>query len=198
MSGDLNDSVVSRTKRTVQDAALETYPTLKLYPAGSLVVAMYGATIGKTGILGQTACTNQACCVLAEPVPGTEVRFVKLVVQIAKPHFVSESYGGGQPNINAAVVRSLRIGLPSVEEQVRILEFVDDSTGQIDTTVSRLKREIELLGEYRTRLVADVVTGKLDVREAASSLQGEAEYGSAEGLADDSDEIELADEEGDA
>lgn len=195
MSGDLNDSVVIHTKRSVQKLALETYSTLKIYPPGSLVVAMYGATIGKTGILGEPACTNQACCVLALPVTNAKVRFIQLVVQTAKPHLVSEAYGGGQPNINAEVVRSLRIGLPPVEEQERILESVDDSTGQLDTAISRLEREIELLREYRTRLVADVVTGKLDVREAASRLPEEAPLKTVEEDVDLSDETEAADEE---
>jgi len=195
MSGDLNDSVVCYTKRCVQELALETYSTLKLYPPGSLVVAMYGATIGKTGILGESACTNQACCVLAQPVTNARVRFVQLAVQSAKPHLVSEAYGGGQPNINAEVVRSLRIGLPPVDEQERILESVDDSTGQLDTAISRLEREIDLLREYRTRLVADVVTGKLDVREAAARLPGETPIDTAEDDADLDVETEAADEE---
>ena len=61
--------------------------------------------------------------------------------------------------------------------------------------ISRLEREIELLREYRTRLVADVVTGKLDVREAAARLPEEAPLDPAENDADLSDEIDAADEE---
>ena len=170
MSGDLNDAVVTTTKRTVQAVALESYSTLKLYPPGSLVVAMYGATIGKTGILGKHACTNQACCVLAHPIDDARAKFLQLVVQAAKPHLVSEGYGGGQPNINAEVVRALRIGLPPAKEQERILESINSSTHQLVTAVSRLEREIDFLREYRTRLVVDLVTGKLDVREAATLL----------------------------
>ena len=64
-----------------------------------------------------------------------------------------------------------------------------------DTAISRLEREIELLREYRTRLVADVVTGKLDVREAAARLPDEAPPDTAEDDADLSDETEAADEE---
>jgi type I restriction enzyme, S subunit len=192
MSGDLNDSVVRHTKRTVQEIALEAYSTLKLYPPESLVVAMYGATIGKTGILGKPACTNQACCVFAHPVSNANVRFIQLVVQTAKPHLVSEAYGGGQPNINAEVLRSLRIGLPPVEEQLRICVSVDGSTGQLNTAIARLEREIELLREYRTRLIADVVTGKLDVREAAARLPAEAE---PEPIEDDAELAEALDGE---
>lgn len=170
MSGDLNDAVVYSTKRSVREEALQTYSTLQLYPPGSLVVAMYGATIGKTGILGAPACTNQACCVLAHPGDNAKVQFVQFVVQTAKSHLLRESYGGGQPNINAQVVRSLRIGLPPVDEQVQILRSIEDSTSKFADAISRLRREIALLREYGTRLVADVVTGKLDVREAADKL----------------------------
>ncbi len=65
----------------------------------------------------------------------------------------------------------------------------------LNTAISRLEREIELLREYRTRLVADVVTGKLDVREAAARLPDEAPLDTAEDDADLSDETEAADEE---
>ena len=61
--------------------------------------------------------------------------------------------------------------------------------------VSRLKREIELLREYRTRLVADVVTGKLDVREPAARLPEEAAPDTAADAADEIEEIEPSDEE---
>jgi type I restriction enzyme S subunit len=59
---------------------------------------------------------------------------------------------------------------PSLEEQQKIVAQVEASTGFFNTAITRLEREIELLREYRTRLVADVVTGKLDVREAARNL----------------------------
>ena len=170
MSGDLNDSVVMRTKRTVHGQALTAYSTLKLYPPNSLVVAMYGATIGKTGLLGESACTNQACCVLAQAKPDVNVALIQLVLQAAKPHLLREAYGGGQPNINADVVRSLRVPFQPFEEQNQILAQVENATSRLTITISRIEREIELLREYRTSLIADVVTGKLDVREAAARL----------------------------
>jgi len=56
-----------------------------------------------------------------------------------------------------------------------IVEFLDGELQRFHTAISRLEREIELLHEYRTRLIADVVTGKLDVREAAARLPDEVE-----------------------
>jgi len=63
---------------------------------------------------------------------------------------------------------------PTVAEQAAIYEWLQRETAPIDTAISRLNREIDLLREYRTRLVADVVTGKLDVREAAAALPQDA------------------------
>ena len=182
MTGDLQDRVLSRTKRTVTDKALNEVSALRLYPAGSLLVAMYGATIGKTGILSMDACTNQACCVLAEPREDGNVVYFQAVVNIARPELVRQSYGGGQPNINADVVRSLRIPVPPKAEQDIIVEQLKVKGTFLDEAVAQTQREISLIREYRTRLIADVVTGKLDVREAADRLPVE------------SDESELVDE----
>ena len=90
-----------------------------------------------------------------------------------------------------------RVDLPLVPlgEQKAIAAFIADSTVGIDIATYRLEREIRLLREYRTRLVADVVTGKLDVREAAARLPEEATPDIVEDDADLSDEIEVADEE---
>jgi type I restriction enzyme S subunit len=73
-----------------------------------------------------------------------------------------------------ADIGSLMILLPPKQEQDEIVAAVVAQTASLDIAVSRLEREIELLREYRTRLVADVVTGKLDVREAASRIHDEA------------------------
>lgn len=173
VTGDLNDSVLSNTTRTVNARALENFSALRLYPKNSLIIAMYGATIGKTAILGIEACTNQACCVLAEPRKGVLVRFIQSAVISAKGYLVRQGYGGGQPNINSEIVHSLRIPVPPFEEQSAIVEYLDAQTAKIDTAIAAARREIELLREYRTRLIADVVTGKMDVREVAARLPEE-------------------------
>ncbi len=168
MTGDLTDDIVSQTKRSVTRDAIERFSALKLYNHDSLLVAMYGATIGKTGITTMPVCTNQACCVLADPIPSVDVRFVQAVVNIARSHLIQQSYGGGQPNINADIVRSLRVPVPPLVEQSKIAETILSAT--CDDGLDRAVREIELISEYRTRLIVDVVTGKLDVREAAAQL----------------------------
>ena len=71
-------------------------------------------------------------------------------------------------------IQSVRIPLPPLSEQSAIVEHLDKAAAGIDTAIARARRQIELLQEYRTRLIADVVTGKLDVREASAQLHHEA------------------------
>ena len=71
-------------------------------------------------------------------------------------------------------LKNLFIPVPPASEQAKIVAHLQSATSDVDRAISRLEREITLLREYRTRLVADVVTGKLDVREAAKDLPDEA------------------------
>lgn len=73
-------------------------------------------------------------------------------------------------HFNMVDIGALTILLPPKEEQDQIVDSVREQTAGLVTAISRLNREIDLLREYRTRLVADVVTGKVDVREADAAL----------------------------
>ncbi len=73
-------------------------------------------------------------------------------------------------NIGQGVLRNLWMILPPVDEQCKIVTTIKNQTAAIDTTLQRIEREVDLMLEYRTRLVTDVVTGKLDIREAAKNL----------------------------
>lgn len=73
-------------------------------------------------------------------------------------------------HISASKLKQVVVPLPPQEQQIAIAQFLDQSAANITGVIDRATREIELLREYRTRLIADVVTGKLDVREAAAHL----------------------------
>ena len=79
-------------------------------------------------------------------------------------------------------IQSVRIPLPPLAEQAAIVKYLGRATADVDSAIARARRQIELLDEYRTRLIADMVTGKLDVREAAAQLPEEA---GQDGLMDD-------------
>lgn len=99
--------------------------------------------------------------------------------------------GAAQPKLTEDRVMSIAIAVPSISEQRHIMATIHDQTKHICTAIAENQREINLLREYHTRLIADVVTGKLDVREAAASLPEEAEEEPFE-------ETELLSENGDA
>ena len=76
----------------------------------------------------------------------------------------------GQQRVPSSFIANYSIPLPPLDEQTAIVERLEKATSDINAATSRAHREIELLKEYRTRLIADVVTGKLDVCEVASKL----------------------------
>ena len=85
-----------------------------------------------------------------------------------------KGYGVSIESLNYDMWKVLVVLVPRRIEQTAIVEHLDKATAGIDAAISRARRQTELLREYRTRLIADVVTGKLDVREAAANLPEEA------------------------
>ena len=83
------------------------------------------------------------------------------------------------PHLSPEQIRAFRFTLPPIFEQTAIVRFLDHAATKIATAITRARREIDLLHEYRTRLIADVVTGKLDVRKAVARLPDETETSQA-------------------
>lgn len=107
-------------------------------------------------------------------------------------------YGAAQKQFNIGHAVDFLFPVPPMHEQRAIVESIGTECAPVDTAISRLTREIELLREYRTRLVADVVTGKLDVREVAARLPDEVPLDSIEEDTDLGLDPETDDEEADA
>ena len=160
-TGDLNDSEIYKTSKKITQSALEDFSSLRFFPTGSIVIAMYGATIGKTGLLKIKTTTNQACCVLAESINLVD-KYVFYWLNSVKKHLISLSYGGGQPNINQEMIRGMKIQLPPLQEQEAIASFLDRETAKIDTSIQKKKRLIELLREKRTAIINQAVTKGLN------------------------------------
>jgi type I restriction enzyme S subunit len=107
-----------------------------------------------------------------------------------KTEFLLEAPVNTQGNLNVERIGDMGIPLPPVEEQERVVACIESKTASFESAISRLEREIDLLREYRTRLVADVVTGKLDVREVASRLTDET-------IVDDTTDADVLDDDTD-
>ncbi len=167
-TGDLSDSEIYDTSKKITKAAIKNYTTLKIYPINSLIIAMYGATIGKTGILKIESTTNQACCVLSN---SNEIHYKYgfYWLNTVKPHIMSLSYGGGQPNINQEQIRSLKIQVPTPEEQTAIATYLDHKTAEIDALITDKKRLLELYEEEKLAIINEAVTKGLASTRLAST-----------------------------
>ncbi|MEE6163088.1 restriction endonuclease subunit S [Cylindrospermopsis raciborskii DSH] len=160
-TSELREKVITDTSAKLTNKALLDHSVLNLYPPGTLLIAMYGATIGRLGILGITACTNQACCALANPI-SINAKFAFYWLWMRRNELILLSSGGGQPNINQEKIRSIRIPAPPLTEQQAIARFLDRETVKIDTLIAKKERLIELLKEKRTALISHAVTKGLN------------------------------------
>lgn len=160
-TGDLTDGVINSTSKTISERALKIHSTLKQYKAGSLVVAMYGATIGKVGLLNISTATNQACCVL-EKTDSVDMRFAFYLFMGFKSNIVAMGYGGGQPNISQDLIRNLRFPFPNQQLQTAIATFLDEKTAKIDEAITIKEKQIELLKERKQIIIQQAVTQGLD------------------------------------
>ena len=138
-TSELRENTVCTTEKNVTPLALEEVPSLKIYPSGSLAIAMYGATIGRLGFLGIPATVNQACCVFSEP-KALSYRFTFYWLLAARDILISESSGGGQPNLNQELLKSLKVPAPQLDEQTAIANFLDRETEQIDGLVKKQQK----------------------------------------------------------
>ena len=163
-TGELREALILRTERGVSSDVLQRYSALKIHPAGSLLIAMYGATIGRMALLGVDAVSNQACCALVGPIRA-EPEFVQYSLMAAKNWLLLEAAGGGQPNINQDKIRSFRIPTPDLDEQRRIVAYLSDQAAKIDALIAETERFIQLARERRAALITAAVTGQIDVRE---------------------------------
>lgn len=161
-TGDLNDGNINDTSKKITTTALIDFSSLKIYPKGSIVIAMYGATIGKLGKLNIETTTNQACCVLPK---SNEIDndFAFYVFWAGKRALINSAYGGGQPNISQDTIKSFKFALPPLSEQQAIADYLDKKCAEIDGLKAKLSKKRETLTELRQSIISEVVTGKRKV-----------------------------------
>ena len=152
-TGELNNDIVVDSEEKITQEALEN-SSAKLYPANCIIMAMYGATIGKTAKLGIAATTNQACAVLYDidsSIVDTDYLWFYLQTQTGK--FKELAYGGAQPNINAGIVADYLIPVPSLIEQRNMVEH----TKGVRALVQSLKMEMLQKTEETKRMINSIL-----------------------------------------
>jgi restriction endonuclease S subunit len=122
-SGEVAQGFITSTEECITEEGLEN-SSAKCFPPGTVVVAMYGATAGKIGLLRIEASTNQAVCGLL-PDSSISPEFLYLHLQSRTDELVSLSTGGAQPNISQSIIRGLEIPLPPLETQRAIVAEIE-------------------------------------------------------------------------
>ena len=172
-SSQVNRGHIDSSDQFVTGAALRECHLPKV-SAGSVLVAItgQGKTRGMSAVLHIEATINQHLAFITPRSPVASAEFINLALTAAYKTLraISEDSGSTKGALTCEDLKRFKIAIPPAEEQQDLLRYINSETHTLNTTISRFEREIDLLREYRTRLIADVVTGKLDVREAATRL----------------------------
>lgn len=135
-SGDLTDGDVTDFEETITEEAIR-HSSAKMFQQGTVLIAMYGATVGKLGMLGIDAATNQAVCGISTP-DELDRWFLFYFLLSQRQKLIKQSAGGAQPNISQKIVRELLIPVPPLTEQRLIVDLLSRAEG-----IVRLRRDAE-------------------------------------------------------
>ena len=162
-SGELSKDFIGSSEETITDLAVQE-TSVRMNQPGDVLIAMYGATIGKASILEVAGTTNQAVCACT-PWQGVSNRFLLLLLKAYRSRFIAMGAGGAQPNISRDKIIATVIGLPPEQEQHRIVQKVDELMALCD----RLEQQTNDQFDAHETLV-DTMLGTLTQSENATEL----------------------------
>lgn len=158
-TGELEDDYLYDTEEKISVEAIQK-SSAKLYPIGTVIIAMYGATIGKTAILAIEATTNQACaCAVCNDSVNNKYLFYYLRSQ--KNNFIEQGKGGAQPNISQDIIKKNCIPLPPKAEQKRIVEQIESLFAKLDEAKEKAQDILETFEERKAAILYKAFQGTL-------------------------------------
>ena len=158
-TGDLNDGLISDIPESITEEAVAN-SSAKINAAGSVLIAMYGATIGKLGILTFPATTNQACCACIEFNAITQLYLFYFLLS-QRNGFIAKGGGGAQPNISKEIIVNTFIPLPPLSEQQRIVMEIEKWFALIDQ-VEQGKADLQnTIKQTKSKILDLAIHGKL-------------------------------------
>ena len=175
-TGDLNDGLINEIPEFITDLALEK-TSVRLNPVGSVLMAMYGATIGKLGILEISATTNQACCACI-PYNGIHNRYLFYYLMSMRRTYISMAEGGAQPNISKEKIVNSLFPLPPLAEQKRIVAKIEELLPLVD----RYATSYEKLEQLNAKFPEDMKKSILQYAIQGKLVEQRPEEGTGEEL----------------
>lgn len=158
-SGDLNDSALFGVDEHISDLGLKN-SSAKLFKPETVLIALYGATIGRLSILKTSAATNQAICGITLP-EGMSNLYLFYYLLSTREKLISKGKGGAQPNISQAIIREIDVPLAPPEQQKLIVAKIEELFSHIDAGIAALNKSKQLLKQYRQSVLKAAVTGEL-------------------------------------
>ena len=158
-TGELNDGLISYIPESITEEAVAN-SSAKINPTGSVLIAMYGATIGKLGILTFPATTNQACCACIEFNAIIQLYLFYFLLS-QRNEFIAKGGGGAQPNISKEIIVNTFIPLPPLSEQQRIVMEIEKWFALIDQ-VEHGKSDLQtVIKQAKSKILDLAIHGKL-------------------------------------
>lgn len=159
-SGDLPDGPILTTEEEITKLGLEN-SAAKLMPTGTISMALYGATIGKLGVMMFPAATNQACANVVPDRHIVELKYLFYYLRSERRKFIEQGQGGAQPNISQEIVRAHPFRLAPLVEQRRIVAKLDTISDRLYGCQQRLAKIPALLKRFRQSVLAAACSGRL-------------------------------------
>jgi type I restriction enzyme S subunit len=158
-SGELPDGPISEIEEYITEEAVKN-SSAKQFPKGTLLIALYGATVGKLGVLTKEAATNQAVCAIFPP-DQLETKYLFWYLRFVRSDLIAQAIGGAQPNISQGILRNLLIPVAPPLQQKRIVAEIEKQFSRLDEAVANLKRVKANLKRYKAAVLKAAVEGKL-------------------------------------
>jgi type I restriction enzyme, S subunit len=172
-TGDLKDAYIESVDEYITNSGLKN-SSAKVFPSGTLLLAMYGATIGRTGVLKIEAATNQACAALiSEGVTADIIPFLWQFFIYKSEEFKSIGQGGAQQNISQTIIKEFPVFIPPLAEQHRIVAKLDSLLDRSRRARQDLERIPKLLDRYKQAILSAAFNGDLtsDWREGNAEIE---------------------------
>lgn len=161
-TGELNNGYIFNSEEKITELGLKN-SSAKLYPINTVIIAMYGATIGKVGILSIEATTNQACaCAIVYKNILFKYVFHYLIYQ--KEAFINKSKGGAQPNLSQEIIKKHEIPLPPIKEQQRIVNIIESLFAKLDRAKELIENTLAQFEQNKMAILHKAFTGELTAK----------------------------------
>ena len=162
ITGDVQNRLIERNENFITDLALADIPNLKLYPAKTVLLAMYGGgTIGNVGLMTYPAYINQACCAMI-PKSGIYEKYLFYYLRTKYSRIISTGVGGTQINLSQNKIAAYPIAVPPFKEQQTIADYLDKKTAEIDKQITALEKKSDAYQRLKRSLISEVVTRGLN------------------------------------